>query len=449
MPTATLTKRILDAAKPPKSGTAVIWDDKLPGFGCKLTAAGARIFLVQYWSPVERGKRRRVTLGEPGGVYQHPDGRTVHLTPHTARDIAAAVKGEVAAGRDPFLERNREERAKLDRDAEAQRTREREAEAARRTAGSVRTFAAIVEECREDWRARLALPEGSRRRLSPKTVRERERLLVKHVLPVLGARPILALGPADAETMRKAMGSRRPILANRVQALCHAIVAAGREGLPNPFAHGKGKRAQWFEERETRQPITREELGRLFVALEADDDVTRGGAHDAIRLLALTGWRKQEVLSLRWDAVDLDTGDVQLAHTKTGASGRSLTPQAMALLARIPRRGAYVFPSPADARTPRTEVKRAWLRVRAAAGVVKPLHALRHGFATMALSEGIPLATVGALLGHRDPATTLRYAKLEDVKRREAAVRVGDALARATAPLPDVLSISQRRSRAK
>lgn len=445
MPTATLTKRTLDAAKPPKSGTAVIWDDKLPGFGCKLTAAGARIFLVQYWSPVERGKRRRVTLGELGGVYQHPDGRTVHLTPHTARDIAEAVKGEVAAGRDPFLERNREERAKLDRDADAQRTRERETETARRAAASVRTFAAIVEKCREDWRARLALPEGSRRRLSPKTVRERERLLTKHILPVLGARPMLALGPADAEAMRKAMGSRRPILANRVQALCHAIVAAGREGLPNPFAHGKGKRAQWFEERETRQPITREELGRLFVALEADDDVTRGGAHDAIRLLALTGWRKQEVLSLRWDAVDLDTGDVRLQHTKTGLSERSLSPEALALLSRFPRRGPFVFPSPFGTDAPRTEAKRVWLRVRTLAGISKPMHALRHGFATTALSEGIPLASVGALLGHRDPATTLRYAKLESAKRREAAAQVGAALARATAPAPSVIPITFRR----
>jgi hypothetical protein len=336
----------MDAAKPPKSGSSVLWDDKLPGFGCKLTPAGKRwpegqrILFFQYWSPVERGKRRRVTFGALGSTYAHPDGRTVPITAHTARDLAEAARGEVAAGRDPYLERVRGERAKLERDAEAQRAREREAAAKRREAAGRRTFAAVAEECRAEWRARLALPEGSRRRLSPKTVRERERLLGKHILPVLGERPMLAIGPADAETMRKAMGSRRPILANRVQSLCHAIVAAGREGLPNPFAHGKGKRGQWFEERETRQPITREELGRLFAALEADDNLTRGGAHDAIRLLALTGWRKQEVLSLRWDAIDLDTGDVQLARTKTGASVRSLTPQAIALLARIPRRGA-------------------------------------------------------------------------------------------------------------
>lgn len=443
MPVVAITKRSIDAATPPRAGELMLWDDRLPGFGCKVTPAGRRVFLLQYWSPVESGKRRRLTFGEVGGTYRHPDGRTVALTPHTARELAEAAKGAVAAGRDPYLEREREARADLERDAAAARARD----AAQLEARTRRTFAAAAAECSHDWAERLALPVGSRRRLSPRTVRERERLLQKHILPVLGARALQDLGPADADAMRKAMGTRRPILANRVQALCHAIIAATRPGVVNPFAHGKGKRAQWFEERETRQPVTRDELARLWDALEADDDGTRGGAHDAIRLLALTGWRKQEVLSLRWDAVDLDTGDVRLGHTKTGASARALSQHARALLAGIPRRGPYVFPSPHNPATPRTDCKRVWLRVRALAGVTKPLHSLRHGFATAALSEGLPLAAVGALLGHRDPTTTLRYAKLEDAKRREAADTVGAALARITTPSPAVLPLRAKRGK--
>jgi len=210
---------------------------------------------------------------------------------------------------------------------------------------------------------------------------------------------------------------------------------------------GKRKQGQWFEEQETREPLTREELGRLFRELEADDDGTRGGSHDAIRLLALTGWRKGEVLSLRWDAVDLDSGDVLLAATKTGKSSRSLTPNARELLSNIPRRGQYVFPSPEDPRKPRQEVKRVWLRVRAAAGITKPLHALRHSFATLALNEGVGLEMVGALLGHKNPATTLRYAKVEDQKRREAADVVGPALSRIVAPNAEVFHIGVRQRR--
>jgi len=450
MPKVKLGSRVLDAASPPARGKIdyVLWDSELLGYGCKITAAGKRVFLFQYWSPVESGKKRRVTFGELGGLYEGPDGKTVTLTPHSARKLAEAVRGEVAAGRDPYLDRKREERAKLDRDAKERLARSEAAAAERRRAESRRTFSSVAEEQCASWRERTALPASSRRRLSAVTLRERERMLRAYVLPVIGSRPVEDIGPEDAEAVRRSMGLGRTIQANRVQQLCHLILAEiDRGGKPNPFALGKRKQGQWFEEQETREPLTREELGRLFRELEADDDGTRGGSHDAIRLLALTGWRKGEVLSLRWDAVDLDSGDVLLAATKTGKSSRSLTPNARELLSNIPRRGQYVFPSPEDPRKPRQEVKRVWLRVRAAAGITKPLHALRHSFATLALNEGVGLEMVGALLGHKNPATTLRYAKVEDQKRREAADVVGPALSRIVAPNAEVFHIGVRQRR--
>ncbi|MDQ8145499.1 MAG: tyrosine-type recombinase/integrase [Gemmatimonadota bacterium] len=449
MPTAKLGARVLDAAAPPARGRIdyVIWDAELKGFGCKITARGKRVFLFQYWSPVASGKRRRVTFGEQGGLYEGPDGVTVVLTPHSARKLAEAVRGEVAAGRDPFLDRERAERAKLDRDVAEKRARAATAAAERQRAASQRTFAEIAAERCAAWQERTTLPTSSRRRLSPRTVRERERMLRAYILPVIGTRPVEDIGPEDAEAVRRAMGVGRAIQANRVQQLCHLVLnEIDRGGRANPFALGKRRQGQWFEEQETREPLTREELGRLFLALDADDDGTRGGAYDAIRLLALTGWRKGEALSLRWDAVDLDSGDVLLAATKTGKSARSLTPNARDLLASIPRRGPFVFPSPEDARAPRQEVKRVWLRVRAAAGISKPLHSLRHSFATLALNEGVRLEMVGALLGHKNPATTLRYAKVEDQKRRAAAEAVGPALERLTAPSTAVLPLRARRS---
>jgi len=271
-------------------------------------------------------------------------------------------------------------------------------------------------------------------------------MLRAYILPVIGSRPIEDIGAEDAEAVRRAMGLGRTVQANRVQQLCHVILnETDRSGRPNPFALGKGKQGQWFEEQETREPLTREELSRLFQAVDADDDGTRGGSHDAIRLLALTGWRKGEVLSLRWDAIDLDSGDVLLAATKTGTSHRSLNSLARDLLGRIPSRGPYVFPSPKNPREPRQEVKRVWLRVRAAAGISKPLHALRHSFATVALNEGVPLEMVGALLGHKNPATTLRYAKVEAQKRREAAEALGPALTQITSPITEVIPLRAKR----
>lgn len=441
MSSISLTPRTVSAVPVDPSADVLVWDADEPGFGLKVTPKGRRVFLYQYWSPVERGKRRRFTLGELGASYTHPDGRTVQLTPHAARTIVEALKGDVRSGRDPFLDKKDRAAHQLAEQARRARDQRERQEADAREAAGRQTFTdaamAFLESCRE----RMADDE-----LSPSTVREWERLLLVHILPVLGRRQVRALGATDAADMKRAMGSKRKIQANRAQQLCRRILnTVPRDGAPNPFSLGERKANQWYRERETRQPVTSDELGALFAVLDADDPDTRGGAHDAIRLLALTGWRKQEVLSLRWDAIDLDSGEVRLARTKTGASDRSLTPSAIALLSRIPRRGAFVFPSPENPAQPRVEIKRVWLRMREAAGIAKPLHALRHGFASVAISEGIPLAHVGALLGHRDAKTTLRYAKVEQQARRAAAATVGRALDSATTPTA-VRSISSRRN---
>lgn len=424
-----LTQDVLTKTKPDPAGDRVLSDAKIPGYQLKITASGRRILSLLYWSPVEAGKRRRFTIGEVGAPVTLPDGTTGALTAHTGRKIAEAKRGEVKAKRDPFLEQQNSARAH-EREEVARRAKVAAARPVRDVA------AAFLDNARE-------------RALSPRTVREWERLLNKHVLGVIGNVPIAEVGKDDALAVKRAMPRGRHVLANRVQQVCCALLNYAedeRAGARNPFALGTRGAHRWFKEELTRSPITREELGRLFAALEAEEDVDRGGAVDAIRLLAVTGWRKGEALGLRWDAVDFATGEVTLGRTKTGRSSRALSPGALALLEAIPRRGPFVFPSPGNPQAHRTEVKRVWLRVRALAGVTKPLHALRHAAATIALSEGVPLATVGALLGHKNPATTLRYAKTEHEAARSAAAVMGAAIAKATTPA-DVTPIHRKRKK--
>ena len=57
------------------------------------------------------------------------------------------------------------------------------------------------------------------------------------------------------------------------------------------------------------------------------------------------------------------------------------------------------------------------------------LHDLRHSYASFALRQGETILTIGRLLGHRDPATTLKYTHFADAMVREAVVEaVGTAL---------------------
>ena len=58
----------------------------------------------------------------------------------------------------------------------------------------------------------------------------------------------------------------------------------------------------------------------------------------------------------------------------------------------------------------------------------RPLHGLRHTFASVAVSNGVPLSHVQKLLTHKDPSLTQRYVHLEDSALKNSASLVGDFL---------------------
>ena len=72
---------------------------------------------------------------------------------------------------------------------------------------------------------------------------------------------------------------------------------------------------------------------------------------------------------------------------------------------------------------------RFWRTVRTAADLRGlRLHDLRHSYASFALRQGETVLTIGRLLGHRDPATTLKYTHFADSIVHEAVEVVGAAL---------------------
>ena len=94
-----------------------------------------------------------------------------------------------------------------------------------------------------------------------------------------------------------------------------------------------------FPTRPRERFLTDTEFRRLGTVL--DRAVADGGvsvqAVAAIRLLLLTGCRKSEVLSLRWQDVDLAAGELRLLDSKTGPRSVPLSPPAVRVLAELPR----------------------------------------------------------------------------------------------------------------
>ena len=170
-------------------------------------------------------------------------------------------------------------------------------------------------------------------------------------------------------------------------------------------------------------------LGQVLAEAEADGSVL-ASAIPAIRLLLLTGCRKNEIVTLQWDDIDRIAGELRLRDSKTGARRVPLTPAVEWVLDGIPRIDGN--PWVIAGKNPGDHLKNLdgiWLRLRARAGLDDVrIHDWRHSFASLALSIGEGLPRIGKLLGHRKVTTAARYAHLERDSEKVSAVKVGDSI---------------------
>lgn len=409
-----ITKRTIDALSTTRHHEYV-WDNELPGFGVRVTAGGFKAYVVQYRLPGlgRRGTVKRVTLGAHGA-----------LTPDEARRLAKRELGKVAQGVDPAAER------------------------------AARKEAATIEELGTEYLKDVEL------RRKPGTAKEYERLWKKHVLTALGSKFVAEITTADIRRLHRTL-HKTPYLANRLAAMLGAFFSFAEKEGARPSTDNPAHGIEFFAEKPRERFLTKEEFKQLGAALtkaeleglppapqhkrrpgkeakqkhrpkSADTPIPANPfAVAAIRLLALTGCRENEVLSLRWDAVDLERGYLRLADTKTGRSVRPIGESAAAILEALPRveRNPFVFPGLKDTEHLK-EIRRLWYAARHAAKLEGlRLHDLRHSFASVPATSGESLLVVRSLLGHKRASTTERYAHLADDPVKRAADRAASDIA--------------------
>jgi integrase len=146
--------------------------------------------------------------------------------------------------------------------------------------------------------------------------------------------------------------------------------------------------------------------------------------------LLYTGARVGEILSLRWEWVQPPR--LALPDSKTGPKTIWLNSQALTILEALPRRVDCPLVFPDKTGNAPVAVISWWtaLRLRCSMPDLR-IHDLRHSFASTAIMDNVPLATIGKLLGHALPETTARYAHLADDVIADAAQRVSGGLAKA------------------
>ncbi len=96
---AKLTKTFVEKVQPPASGYSIHWDDKISGYGLRITASGVRSFVAQ---GRVRGKAVVITIGR-FGLY----------TEVRARDLAQRALQQMREGIDPRDTKRADEAAKV------------------------------------------------------------------------------------------------------------------------------------------------------------------------------------------------------------------------------------------------------------------------------------------------------------------------------------------------
>lgn len=180
---------------------------------------------------------------------------------------------------------------------------------------------------------------------------------------------------------------------------------------------------------ETTEDLSPDELARLLTAMDED---TNFQAANLMRMALFTGMRRGELFRLKWEHIDYERGFILLVDTKGGGDQRiPLNEAVRTLLQTHPRtESEYVFPGRGGRL--RTDIRKQVDRIKTRAGLPKsfrPLHGLRHVYASMLASSGqVDMHVLQKLLTHKSPQMTQRYAHLRDDALKRAADVAGEII---------------------
>jgi integrase len=328
-----------------------IWfDDAIPGFGLRVRDTGSRSWIFQY---KVAGRTRRLVIGKASAIKL---GR--------AREIASEHHAKVKLGRDPAAEKH----------IQVQR--------------ASHTFGGLVTRYLERQRGRLR----------PASYRE----IVRHLERYSEQLHRLPLDTVDRRIISEQLDTiakKGAITANRARATLSAMFTwAMRSGLAlaNPVIN-----TNKYDESPRQRVLKDSELRTVWQALESN----RYGT--IVKLLILTGQRRDEIAGLRWSEIDFDRGVISLPGTRT-KNGRPhevpMTATVLSLLQAQERtEREFVFNGKGDGPFSGFSRCKAILDTRIAKlGHLEPwlLHDLRRSAATGMAEIGIQPHVIEAVLNH-------------------------------------------------
>ena len=252
--------------------------------------------------------------------------------------------------------------------------------------------------------------------------------IVRHIIPLLGRKSVASVTRDDVEAFMHDIATGKTASRQKTKPRGLSVVRGGRGvasrsvgllGAIFTYAIRKGLRFDnpahgivRFADGRRQRRLTDDEYRQLGRALKTAE--VWKPAIAATWLMILTGWRRGEVLGLRWSEVDLPRRTARLADTKTGASLRPLSELACMVIRSQPRNGDVVFASRSGGQM--IGHRKMWLRIAKLGDLPADItpHVLRHSFASLAADLGYNEPTIASLLGHKTHSITSRYVHSAD-----------------------------------
>lgn len=340
----------------------VIWDQKHLGLGLRIYPSGRKVFIFLYR---HLGKKKLITLGAVG-----------HLSLLEARTKASQAYLGLTKGDDPLTEK-------------------------RSSSADI-----CFQDFCEIYMTNHALPHK-------KSHRDDRRRIDLHLAPRWKNRGLKAISKTDVANLHIALGREARYEANRTLALVSGIFGRAKSwGYLDNNAANPAYGIKKFKEVKRDRWAGADELPRL---LDTIDRYPNPYIKQALWLYLLTGVRKQELLTLKWENVDLGAKEILLTHTKSGRAHRvPLSDQAVERITSLPKLegNPYLFPGSIHGKH-LVNIEKPWQQIRGAAGVPDlRLHDLRRTAGSWMASNGVQMQVIGSILNHSSIATTQVYARL-------------------------------------
>jgi len=246
------------------------------------------------------------------------------------------------------------------------------------------------------------------------TFYEYELIITKNIIPEIGGVKLTELRPAHIEKLMRSVGAMSGSRQRKVAFLIKAIL---KDAVKNRYCT-----ENVADELKLPKAVRKE--FEIFRLSEAQKLLTFEHRYAVIvKLLLLTGMRRGELLALSWRNVDFEN---KLIHVKQAMSSGKIkdytknrmdrvvpiTPELQAVLDSIPKSGFTVLSDDGKPLTKDQYNYRVSKCIKDSGIEYRSGHKCRHTSITQMLKNGVPLAVVQAIHGHRDIQTTQAYLQI-------------------------------------